>query len=521
MKRLLAMILVFVLIVTLAACSGGTATEGETTTTASNTTTEWRDSTTTVSTTQQTHTTTTKPCVHKYAEQTILQEASCVKTGLAEQTCGICFEKQTVTIPTNNNHTVVIDKAVCATATQTGLTEGKHCSVCNKVLVAQTVTPIIPPVNFTFPKGTITTDTTVIQTNDLEITVDPNVFVPGDFVETVDVVTSVMETVSGMQFSGKEPYASTKMKVTVQKDKTTESELGAAYASNDGAVISSGDIINLFALIHECTHVLQYRQSNWHHCQWAMEGITTYTTYKTQVYIQENYPNLAEAVGSPQQSIANYIITNYSKLYEQSMDYWADHTFEYSSNVNYSIGFRLMWYLDTTHGDYTKWIHVAEKNNPYYQSGQGNDRISKEETLAAFYEAYGNDVFDKFYAWLKKNESLFNNKRNTVDLRDATKITLYPYFYNSGSRFSSLFAERTPFKYRNLYIGLEDGIRYLKDYKGKDISNLALAVNEGVLVEFYDSQGNVLSEPESLADVSFVRLAGEGTLEYFMIKDYQ
>ena len=37
------------------------------------------------------------------------------------------------------NHTVVVDKAVDATCTETGLTEGKHCSVCNAVLVAQEV----------------------------------------------------------------------------------------------------------------------------------------------------------------------------------------------------------------------------------------------------------------------------------------------------------------------------------------------------------------------------------------------
>jgi len=37
----------------------------------------------------------------------------------------------------------VIDAAVPATCTETGLTEGKHCSVCAKVLVAQTVTPAL------------------------------------------------------------------------------------------------------------------------------------------------------------------------------------------------------------------------------------------------------------------------------------------------------------------------------------------------------------------------------------------
>lgn len=40
-------------------------------------------------------------------------------------------------------HTEVIDPAVEATETTTGLTEGKHCSVCNKVLVKQEETPIL------------------------------------------------------------------------------------------------------------------------------------------------------------------------------------------------------------------------------------------------------------------------------------------------------------------------------------------------------------------------------------------
>ena len=38
-------------------------------------------------------------------------------------------------------HTEVIDAAKAATCTETGLTEGKHCSVCEKVLEKQEVVP--------------------------------------------------------------------------------------------------------------------------------------------------------------------------------------------------------------------------------------------------------------------------------------------------------------------------------------------------------------------------------------------
>ena len=68
---------------------------------------------------------------------------TCTKTGLtAGKHCAVCntvLVAQT-TVPAKG-HTEVIDAAVPATCTATGLTAGKHCAVCNTVLVAQTTVP--------------------------------------------------------------------------------------------------------------------------------------------------------------------------------------------------------------------------------------------------------------------------------------------------------------------------------------------------------------------------------------------
>jgi len=54
------------------------------------------------------------------------------------KTCNVCGETEGVAL----GHTEVVDEAIPSTCTQTGLTEGKHCSVCNEVLVAQKVTEL-------------------------------------------------------------------------------------------------------------------------------------------------------------------------------------------------------------------------------------------------------------------------------------------------------------------------------------------------------------------------------------------
>ncbi len=77
--------------------------------------------------------------VHAWGEPAVTTPATCTTDGVNTYTCA-CGETKTESIPTTG-HTEVIDAAVDATCTTDGMTEGKHCSVCNEVLVKQEVVP--------------------------------------------------------------------------------------------------------------------------------------------------------------------------------------------------------------------------------------------------------------------------------------------------------------------------------------------------------------------------------------------
>ncbi len=87
-------------------------------------------------------------------KETARVEPTCTTTGTEaywtcqREDCGKLFSdaegkneiEEPVVIPAKG-HTEVVDPAVPATCTETGLTEGKHCSVCDAVLVKQEVVP--------------------------------------------------------------------------------------------------------------------------------------------------------------------------------------------------------------------------------------------------------------------------------------------------------------------------------------------------------------------------------------------
>lgn len=164
----------------------------------------------------------------KWTVGEVTTSATCTTTGVRTYTCGDCGYTKTETIPANGhdfengtyvyddtqhwkkcakcdaedtdhktNHTEVIDKAKPATTTETGLTEGKHCDVCGKVLVAQEVTPKLTP-RYYYNSTTTTTKDTTKKDN----TKSPGTFDPGVGVYALTAVLSV----TGMAWVGRKKH---------------------------------------------------------------------------------------------------------------------------------------------------------------------------------------------------------------------------------------------------------------------------------------------------------------------------
>ena len=80
---------------------------------------------------------------HEWDDGVETKAPTCSETGVKTYTCklgdNVTKNEDISKLP----HTPVIDEAVAPTYTHTGLTEGSHCSVCNEVLEAQEIVPML------------------------------------------------------------------------------------------------------------------------------------------------------------------------------------------------------------------------------------------------------------------------------------------------------------------------------------------------------------------------------------------
>ncbi len=401
------------------------------------------------------------------------------------------------------------------------------------------------PYEFKYSDWYITDKDTIIDTGKIVYNIESGIFVPGHIEEITEVFVPMMEEITGHSFDGVKDYANgfedgkshvlaTRSGLYVDYDwyqGFKRNEFGSAWASAQShAQVAPGDILYFETVVHELGHVLMNRQTEWYYDQMLNEGYTEYTVYRVaQKFVNEHPEYLFYFNRTPEYQLMNLTVHSYDELYSQPITHWIDNSFEHASNNNYAIGFRFMWYLDDVYGDYTKWVDEAERLYPFDKTSNGNDTLEKDRIIEIFKSAYGDDVWDNFYDWMKKNEDLFEtSNKGTIDLSSVDEINIYPMFnaIEESMILSVSGLNNTEYTYNDLYINLEPARAYIEEYKQLDASALVLNTGfENVKINLYKSDGSyetvtVKGKTEISEEVSYIKLVGKGSFKELSLSGF-
>ena len=386
----------------------------------------------------------------------------------------------------------------------------------------------------------ITTAPVSTGTGTLVFDIGKNLYVPGHLAHTGEAVAAAIEKVSGLDLDGtghaRQNFPDGKVHIRVSREYLyagqdwyqglATSELGSAQASAQQHVeIAPGDLFfsGNYAVVHELSHMLMYRQSEWCHSELLNEGFAEYTTYLALLELERTDPGTAYHLDTSAHPLYNMMLTEeeYGELFRHPLEYWFENRLE-CSNGNYNIGFRFMAYLRAISGDYSRWIPAFESTYPFAQNHGDSDLSPVAQQIQVLKAAYGADVLDNFYPWLKANRQLFDRsgyETVTTDLSGVSQINWYPV---CNALDSTVLLERV--KYRELYINLETAKLYLGEYKGMDISGVYLENPGGCTVVCYRADGSYevpTNETRiSLEGISYIKLVGEGKLTQLRIKGF-
>jgi hypothetical protein len=83
---------------------------------------------------------TVEKLAHTSSDWVVDVEPTCITVGSKHTECTVCGTILEIAEVKATGHTEVVDEAVQATCTSTGLTEGSHCTICGETIVLQEVT---------------------------------------------------------------------------------------------------------------------------------------------------------------------------------------------------------------------------------------------------------------------------------------------------------------------------------------------------------------------------------------------